>query len=82
MDASPGLLVPLANYTLRPIPKLSLTVRTPRPITRVLSSRLGPLEFRTVGGTGSTGDVRTEVTLPLEATDFLQFQYADAPPAK
>ena len=79
---APACWSPLANYTLRPIPKLSLTVRAPRPVTRVLSSRLGPLEFRTVGSSGDGSRNQVEVTLPLEATDFLQFQYADAPPAK
>jgi hypothetical protein len=64
-----GVLVPLANYTLRPVEKLTLTIRTTRPVSRVESARHGPLEF-----TARNGDAVT-VRLPLGAADFVKVYY-------
>jgi hypothetical protein len=69
MTCDRGVLVPLANYTLRPIAGLSLSVLAPRRVSRVESSRRGPLDF-----TASPGG-RVEVRLPLEATDFVSLYF-------
>jgi hypothetical protein len=69
MTCDRGVVVPLANYTLRPVETLSLTVRVPRPVSRVESARRGPLPFTAKGGN------EVVVTLPLEATDFVKLYY-------
>ncbi len=66
-----GVVVPLANYTLRPIDRLSLTVRADRPVSRVESARRGPLPFT------SKGKHEVVIALPLEATDFVKLYLAD-----
>ena len=75
MTCDRGVLVPLANYTLKPIDRLSLTVRTPRSVACAESSHHGKLDFKTNGD-------RVEVSLPLESTDFVKLYYADAPGGK
>jgi hypothetical protein len=69
MTCDRGAVVPLANYTLRPVEALTLTVRPGRPVVRVESARRGPLPFTAAGGA-------VTVTLPLEATDFVKLYYA------
>jgi hypothetical protein len=69
MTCDRGVVVPLANYTLRPVETLSLTVRVPRPVSRVESARRGLLPL-----TARRGN-EVIVTLPLEATDFVKLYY-------
>ena len=63
-----GILIPLANYTNRPIAHLELKIATRKPIAHVISVLHGELPFR------STAD-RIEVTLPLENNDFLKLMF-------
>ncbi|HSU66772.1 MAG TPA: beta-galactosidase trimerization domain-containing protein, partial [Tepidisphaeraceae bacterium] len=74
MTCDQGILVPLANYTLRPIPRLSLSVQASRQIARVESSRLGRIDFT------PRADGRIDLSLPLDATDFVKLYYTT--PAK
>jgi hypothetical protein len=64
-----GLLIPLANYTNKPIAKLSLRITTPRPITRAESAIRGPLEFH------SASDGAVDLSLPLESNDFVKLYF-------
>jgi hypothetical protein len=66
-----GIIVPLANYTLRPVEKLGLAIRAPRPVARVESARHGALEFTVNEGNA------IRVTLPLAAADFVKVYFAD-----
>ncbi len=69
MESEKGALVPLANYTLQPVAKLVLSVKTARRVKRVESVHAGPLEFR------RRGWKRVEVSLPLQETDFVKLYY-------
>ena len=42
-------MVTLANYSLRPIGELSVTIRPGRAVTRIEGVRSGPLQFRAQG---------------------------------
>jgi hypothetical protein len=64
-----GLLIPLANYTNKPIAKLSLHVTTPKPIARAESAIRGPLEFHAVSPQA------VELSLPLESNDFVKLYF-------
>jgi len=52
MECAKGLLIPLANYTLRPLDEIRLTVRSDRPIDRVQSAHQGSLSFELKTATG------------------------------
>ena len=64
-----GILIPLANYTLRKIDSLTLKVSTPRPVTRIMSATLGDIRF--------TNDPQgtADFSLPLENNDFLMLHF-------
>ena len=64
-----GVLIPLANYTLKPIPQLKLTVTVPRHIAAVDSALHGKLPFRQ----SSPGMI--ELSLPLENNDFVKLTF-------
>jgi hypothetical protein len=66
MTCPQGILVPLANYTLNSLAKLSLEIRVPSPVQRVESVRHGELRFNHV-----REDV-VQVTLPLDIADFVK----------
>ena len=68
LEAPQGAVVTLANYTLRPIPSLSVTVRVPRRVKRVESVRGGALKF-----SASAGTVTAKV--PLRDTDMLKLYW-------
>jgi hypothetical protein len=68
MTSDLGVLVPLANYTLESIPKVSLRITTAKPIARVESARLGPIPF-------VTNDRTISIALPLETNDFIKLYY-------
>jgi len=69
MPHDSGILIPLANYTAKPIERLSLRVSVPRPIARVESAVRGEIDFRQ-----SSPDT-VELSLPLENNDFLKLLY-------
>ncbi|NUQ64971.1 MAG: hypothetical protein HUU20_21110 [Pirellulales bacterium] len=60
-----GILIALANHTLRPIDRLGLRLKSARPVARVESVRRGPVAVEQLEG----GAVR--LTLPLDATDCI-----------
>jgi hypothetical protein len=65
MTAPQGVLIPLANYTLQPIQKMTLEIAVDKPVREVRSVYQGVLPFEKLG------DDKIRVTLPLECTDFL-----------
>ncbi len=62
-----GIVIPLANYTLEPIGRLELHIRTDRKIRSVETSVLGELDFRQ--------DEAVTVSLPLDSNDFLMLWF-------
>ena len=64
-----GVLVPLANYTNKPIASLSLKVSVPKPIARAVSAIRGALEFK------QTTPQSVELSLPLESNDFVKLYF-------
>jgi hypothetical protein len=69
LEGERGNVVPLANYTLRPLAEVRLTVRTAQPVRRVSSIYQGDLYFDQPAG----GPV--SFVLPLECTDYVQLYY-------
>ncbi len=69
MPHEKGILVPLANYTNRPIADLKLTVRIPRPITKIESAVRGNVSFE------PSGNKEVRLILPLDSNDFLKLYY-------
>jgi hypothetical protein len=63
-----GAVVTLANYSLRPIEKLSVTIRAGRVPAKLESVRHGPLQF-----TAEDGTLVTEV--PLLDTDIIKLYW-------
>jgi hypothetical protein len=64
LSSSQGQVVPLANWTMQPIPALKVAIRANGPVQSVESIKHGRLVFQSVDGA-------VEVTLPLDATDML-----------
>lgn len=71
MECDKGLLIPLANYALRPLGEIQLAVRSDRPIDRVESAHQGPIKFE------PAPDGCIQFRLPLGATDFVKCYYAN-----
>lgn len=69
MPHEKGILIPLANYTLEPIPQLMLRVNVPQAIASAESAVRGKIGFKTL----STDEV--EVSLPLKENDFLVLRF-------
>lgn len=69
MPHADGVLIPLANYTNRPLGNVSLKVQVARPLGRAESVLRGPVRFRQVA------DGRVELSMPLENNDFLILSY-------
>jgi len=69
MPHEKGVLVPLANYTNRPIASLGLTIRVAKPVARAESATHGRLEFSQATGGG------VELSLPLENNDFVKLYF-------
>lgn len=65
MRSDAGVLIPLANYTLRPLEKVTLYVALTKPIARVESARHGAIPF-------TQSDFSVTFSLPLEANDFVK----------
>jgi len=66
MPHGTGILIPLANYTAKPIDRLTLRITVPRPIVKAESAVRGTLGFRQPSPTV------VELTLPLESNDFVK----------
>ena len=66
MHGDVGIIIPLANYTLEPIERLTLQVSVPRRVVKAESARRGGIAFRQ----GSSGTV--ELAMPLENNDFVK----------
>jgi len=66
MTCDQGVLIPLANYTLKPLEKLTLKVKVPRPVKRAESVRRGALKFE------RSADGRVTIALPLDNNDFVK----------
>jgi hypothetical protein len=66
LEGSAGWVVPLANYTLKPAAKVTLTIHPgDRAFGEVRSSRQGVLAVERIG------DNAVRVALPLDSTDLL-----------
>lgn len=64
-----GAVVPLANYTLQPQKKVTLTVQTAKPVRHILSVHQGSVSFQKVGSKS------VKFSLPLPETDFVKLYY-------
>lgn len=69
MEGEHGAVVPLANYTLQPLKRVTLTVTTKHPVQRVETVHHGKLSFRRKAPT------QVEFKLPLRETDFVLLHY-------
>lgn len=69
MPHDQGILIPLANYTLQPISKLTLQVSVPRPIAKAQSATFGEIAFK------QTSPHTVELSLPLENNDFVKLRF-------
>ena len=69
MPHETGILIPLANYTAKPIARLALKVNVPRPVARVESAVRGNIPFR------QDSPQTVELTLPLENNDFVKLHF-------
>lgn len=65
MESSVGAVIPLANYTLQPLPRIKLRVNLSRPVSRVESVHRGELKFT------RRDPNLIEFELPLDSTDFV-----------
>ncbi|MBT4817503.1 MAG: hypothetical protein HON70_17500, partial [Lentisphaerae bacterium] len=70
MDCNLGVLLPLANYTLRPLDSVGFSLAAPRRTLRVESVHRGEIPFST------EPDGRIRFELPLAATDFVKVYLA------
>jgi len=68
MTCDKGVVIPLANYTLKPIEKLTLRVRVGRDVQRIESVHHGELKYERKGD-------RFTFSLPLGSSDFLKLYY-------
>lgn len=68
MACDKGILVPIANYTLQPIKKLVLTVKTKKPVKSVESVHAGKISFQQQGNF-------VKFSMPLKETDFVKLLY-------
>ena len=68
MEAGNSVLIPLANYTLNPIPRLTLEIAVNRPVKEISSVYHGVMKYEDAGA----GRIR--VQLPLECTDFISIR--------
>ena len=68
MEAGNSVLIPLANYTLNPIPRLTLEIAVNRPVKEISSVYQGVMKYEDAGA----GRIR--VQLPLECTDFISIR--------
>ena len=64
-----GILIPLANYTNRPIESVVLNVQTPQQIVRAESATRGEIRFE------QASSQRIRLTLPLENNDFIKLYW-------
>ncbi|MBI3923412.1 MAG: beta-galactosidase trimerization domain-containing protein, partial [Armatimonadetes bacterium] len=69
MESPKGAVVPLSNYTLQPLKKVTLTVQTGKPVKRVVSVHQGNVPFERLAGG------RVKLALPLKETDFVKLYY-------
>lgn len=69
MAHADGILIPLANYTLEPIERLVLKVKSDRPVVQAESARHGPIQFK------QASPHAVELSLPLENNDFVKLRY-------
>lgn len=74
LEGKVGFVVPLANYSGRLLPNVTLQVAPSAKVSRLFSARLG--ELRVEAGT----DGRLSVQLPLESTDFVFADWVDQRP--
>lgn len=64
MESSRGLVVPLSNYTLQPLDKVTLDISVSRKVSHVKSVHKGSLNF-------SAKDSAISFSLPLQETDIV-----------
>ena len=69
MPNKTGILIPLANYTLKPLASVQLKVNVPRPVAAASSAVKGPIPFK------QSSPNTVELTLPLENNDFIKLMF-------
>lgn len=68
METGRGIVVPLSNYTLQPVKKLTVSVEAAGKVRRVEAVRAGKLPFTQAAG-------RVTFALPLAETDIVKLYY-------
>jgi len=69
MTSPKGIVIPLANYTLQPIKKMTLDIVVNKPFRKVRSVYQGELSYERIG----SNTIR--IHLPLDCTDFVTIEY-------
>lgn len=68
LQSQAGAVVTLANYALRPFPRIRVSVTVPRPVRAVESVRYGSRQFASQGPT-------VQFALPLSDVDFVKLYW-------
>jgi len=68
MTSPKGIVIPLANYTLRPIKNLTLDIKITKPIHKVRSVNQGALKYQKIS------EHQIRIHLPLDCTDFVTIE--------
>jgi len=71
MTCKKGIVIPLANYTLYPLPEIELKIKVNRPIQHIETVHQGKLKYRLEKG-------RAIIRLPLASTDYVKIYYRPA----
>jgi len=70
LHAENGVVIPLANYTLKPLEKVDFSLRLKRPIGRVETVHQGTISFE------SDKNGTVSFSIPLNATDYVKIYYS------
>jgi len=68
MECEKGIIMPVANYTLQPLNKVTFEVKTKKLVKSVESAHYGKLSFHQDGN-------RVKFSIPLVETDFIKIIY-------
>lgn len=69
LESDTGMVIPLANYTLKDLEKVDFSLRVSRPVSTVESVRLGKLTF------SEQGKGMITFSLPLQASDYVKVYF-------
>ncbi|MEO6848174.1 MAG: hypothetical protein ABI254_13020, partial [Chthoniobacterales bacterium] len=69
MESNKGAVIPLSNYTMQPLSKITLTATTPKKVKKIESIHHGDIPFT------RKGPNEVKFSLPLQETDFVLLRY-------